>query len=214
VVTGVASGSDLEGTLDLNEADARYIGINGGDSAGVSVSGAGDFNDDGYADFIVGAPGNDLGGADSGAAYLILGGTDMICAGIGVCDDFELEDADVTFSGERNDDFAGSSVFGGSDLDDDGLADDVVIGASREDSGGSDAGAAYVMFGPASGKVDLSQSDGKIVGENDGDQLGSSVSAGGDVTGDDVADILVGAPQWDGAGTDDGAAYMVSGGGW
>jgi hypothetical protein len=214
VVTGVESGSDLEGTLDLNEADARYVGINGGDSAGVSVSGAGDFNNDGYADFIVGAPGNDLGGADSGSAYLIFGGTDMVCAGIGVCDDFELDDADVTFSGERNDDFAGSSVFGGSDLDDDGLADDVVVGASREDSGGSDAGAAYVMFGPASGKVDLSQSDGKIVGENDGDQLGSSVSAGGDVTGDDVADILVGAPQWDGAGTDDGAAYMVSGGGW
>ena len=77
-----------------------------------------------------------------------------------------------------------------------------------------DAGAAYVMFGPASGKVDLSFSDGKILGENDNDQLGSAVHAGGDVTGDDVADIIVGAPQFDSAGTDDGAAYMVPGGGW
>jgi hypothetical protein len=137
----------------------------------------------------------------------------VICDGIEVCEDFELDDADVTFSGERNDDFAGSSVTGGSDLDDDGISD-VVIGAMREDSGGSDAGAAYVMFGPASGKVDLSQSNGKILGENDTDQLGTSVHAGGDVTGDSVADILVGAPQVDGVGTDDGAAYLVPGGGW
>jgi hypothetical protein len=137
----------------------------------------------------------------------------VICDGIEVCEDFELDDADVTFSGERNDDFAGSSVTGGSDLDDDGISD-VVIGAMREDSGGSDAGAAYVMFGPASGKVDLSQSNGKILGENDTDQLGTAVHAGGDVTGDSVADILVGAPQVDGVGTDDGAAYLVPGGGW
>ena len=85
------------------------------------------------------------------AARLVFGGTDMVCSGIGVCEDFELDDADVVFAGERNDDFAGSSVFGGTDLNDDGISD-VVIGAQREDSGGSDAGAAYAMFGPASGK--------------------------------------------------------------
>jgi hypothetical protein len=213
VITGVTTGSDDEGTYDLNEADARYVGINGGDSAGVSISGAGDFNDDGYADFIAGAPGNDVGGADSGAAYIIFGGTDMICSGIGVCEDFEFDDADVTFAGERNDDFAGASVSGGGDLDDDGVAD-VVIGAQREDSGGSDAGAAYVMFGPASGKVDLAFSNGKALGSADFDMFGTAVSGTGDATGDGVADMLVGAPFVDAAGTDDGAAYLVPGGGW
>ena len=137
----------------------------------------------------------------------------MICSGVGVCDDFELDDADVTFSGERNDDFAGSSVFGGTDLNGDDISD-VVIGAEREDSGGSDAGAAYVMFGPAAGKVDLSASNGKIIGENDTDMLGSAIHAGGDISGDGTADILVGAPQFDSAGTDDGGAYLVLGGGW
>jgi hypothetical protein len=112
-----------------------------------------------------------------------------------VCEDFELDDADVTFSGERNDDFAGSSVSGGTDLDDDGDYDDVVNGAEREDSGGSDAGAAYIMFGPASGKVDLSASNGKIIGEADTDMLGSAVHSGGDVNGDSIPDVLVGAPQ-------------------
>jgi len=210
----VVTGSETEdGSLDLNEADARYIGINGGDQAGFSVASAGDFNDDGYGDFIVGAPGYDIGGADSGGAFLVFGGTDAICSGPGLCEDFELDDADVTFAGERNDDFAGSSVAGGTDIDGDGYLDDVVIGAEREDSGGSDAGAAYAMFGPLSGKVDLSQSNGKVKGEADTDMLGAAVSSG-DVTGDDIADMLLGAPQVDLAGTDDGAIYLVPGGGW
>ena len=41
---------------------------------GVSVSGAGDVNGDGYADVIVGAPNYDAGETDEGAAFVFLGG--------------------------------------------------------------------------------------------------------------------------------------------
>ena len=48
---------------------------------------------------------------------------------------------------ERGDDFAGGAVSGGGDVDLDGIPD-VAIGSRTEDSTDSDAGAAYVMFGP------------------------------------------------------------------
>src|SRR3954467_529475 len=48
-------------------------GDNAGDKSGFSVSAVGDFNHDGFNDFLIGAPLNDAGGTDSGAAYLIYG---------------------------------------------------------------------------------------------------------------------------------------------
>src|SRR3546814_2311668 len=52
---------------------AEYIGEAAGDSAGTSVSGAGDVDGDGYSDVLVGAHDNDDGGTSAGAAYLVLG---------------------------------------------------------------------------------------------------------------------------------------------
>ena len=59
---------------DLSQADASFWGENVRDWAGISVSGAGDVNGDGYDDFLIGAYGNDEGGTDAGQAYLVLSG--------------------------------------------------------------------------------------------------------------------------------------------
>ena len=58
----------------------------------------------------------------------------------------ELESADMIMVGERTDDQAGSSVSVAQDVDLDGAAD-LLIGASSENTAGSDAGAAYLVLG-------------------------------------------------------------------
>ena len=59
----------LEDTLDGQAA---------GEGFGLSVSNVGDVNNDGYPDFIVGAPWNDSAGTDAGAAYLYCGHTQAL----------------------------------------------------------------------------------------------------------------------------------------
>ena len=72
--TGVAYllNGPLSGVLDLADADAKLLGEAHHDSAGWSLA-AGDFNGDGIPDILVGAPHNDAGGNDAGAAYIVYG---------------------------------------------------------------------------------------------------------------------------------------------
>ena len=50
-----------------------FDGSAAGDHLGLSVSGAGDVNRDGFADFVIGAPGDDTGGVNAGAAFVVSG---------------------------------------------------------------------------------------------------------------------------------------------
>jgi hypothetical protein len=88
---------------------------------------------------------------------------------------------------------------------------DLAIGAPFEDSGGLDAGAAYVVHGPMGGTISLSSTASKVVGGAMGQNLGLSVSSAGDVDGGGLSDLLVGAPGQ----VDDlqytGAAYLYLG---
>ena len=61
------------GVVNLDD-HARVTGASPGDQAGVWISGAGDPDNDGFDDVMVGAWHADDGGADSGAVYLIYGG--------------------------------------------------------------------------------------------------------------------------------------------
>ena len=195
------------GTLSLSQADAKRTGVTSGDQAGHVIHGGGDVDDDGYDDLIVGAPEQDMGGSGAGAAYLLSGP---------VTGEASLSTSTAVFLGEGVDDGAGSGVAIVGDLNSDGF-DDLVVGAQIEDSGGSDAGAAYMILGPATGTVDLSAVDGKLVGESAGDWLGTAVAPAGDMDGDGVSDLLVGASYADtdgGANADAGAVYLILGGTW
>ena len=53
--------------------DVTFTGENQDDQFGTSVSGAGDVDNDGYDDVVVGAPNNDAGGSDAGRVYILYG---------------------------------------------------------------------------------------------------------------------------------------------
>jgi hypothetical protein len=85
----------------------------------------------------------------------------------------------------------------------------VIVGAPFHDGGAEDAGAVYVARGPAT--VDMNSPVAELVGEGEGDRLGTSVAVAGDVDGDGFQDLLAGAPGRDEGGEDAGAAYLVFG---
>ena len=96
-------------------------------------------------------------------------------------------------------DQSGRSVSAAGDINGDGI-DDIIIGADNADPNGNNSGESYVVFGSASGfgaALELSALDGTngfvINGIDADDRSGTSVSAAGDVNGDGIDDIIIGA---------------------
>lgn len=138
------------------------------DNFGRHVSGAGDIDRDGYADVIVGAPGNSAAGKEAGRAYVYSGRDGHLL---------------LTLTGERAGDNFGSTVAGYSDA----VHTFLVVGAPA--GGPKKTGRTYVYDG-------LSQKPKfAIDSDESGDALGAYfVSVVGDVDGDGVPDIY--ASDW------------------
>jgi hypothetical protein len=135
---GHQSGWTLD--TDLSDANASFIGEAAFDYAGVSVAGAGDVNGDGFLDILIGAYGNDDGGAKAGKAYLLFG------SDTGWDKNLDLSEANISFIGENAYDYAGMSLTGAGDINGDG-SDDILIGAYGNDETGDNAGQVYIIFG-------------------------------------------------------------------
>ncbi len=115
-----------------NFVDYTLTGAAAGDLFGTAVSGVGDQNDDGRDDVLVGAPGNDAGGANAGRGYLFFGekGMDSV--------------ADSDYTGSAAGDSFGCSVSNAGDVEGDGYGE-IAVGASLNDAGGNSAGRAYLF---------------------------------------------------------------------
>ncbi len=187
-------------------AATRLLGDQAGGFFGAAVASAGDVNGDGYADLIIGAWHYDAGQSDESAAFVFHG------SGAGVADADASEAAAQIESDEAGNGFI--AVAGAGDVNADGY-DDVIVGLPNY-GGTGDAGAAMVFHGSASGIPSGSPIAGGyaswIPGDQSGGQVGASVAAAGDVSGDGYADVIVGAPRYDDPAADAGVAYVLLGG--
>ncbi|VEP17037.1 putative calcium-binding protein,FG-GAP repeat protein [Hyella patelloides LEGE 07179] len=206
------------GNLDLENLDGSngfvLSGIDNYDRAGSSVSNAGDINGDGIDDLLIGTPRADVNSNENaGESYVVFGGND-----VGNSGSLDLENLDGSngfiISGINEYDVAGVSVSNAGDVNGDGH-DDIIIGAPGVDEGGE----SYVIFGNSDGfdaNIDLANLDDStgfaISGIDGGDSFGSSVSSAGDVNGDGLDDLLIGAPGADVDGNENaGESYVIFG---
>lgn len=187
-----------------------------GPQLGLSASTAGDINNDGFDDVIIGSPRSDPNGTDSGIAYVIYGAASMPAT----IDLETLGSAGVAIQGANGGDLAGQSVSGGGDVNNDGF-DDVVVGAQGADPNGSNSGAVYIVYGSATlpnavDLGDLSTTSGLgviIEGASSADRLGATCAMAGDIDDDGFDDVLAGAPDADPLGRiNAGLAVLVYGG--
>ncbi|MEE2752033.1 MAG: integrin alpha [Myxococcota bacterium] len=201
----VQLGADLAPgtTMDLGSASYSFAGENGGDTLGYGTRSAGDLDDDGLSDLLLGAYGNNDGGTDSGKAYVVLG------AELGERSEGSLSEAAYQFVGTGHD-LAGQSNANLGDIDLDGRPD-FLISARKDIFLYEHTGGAYLVLsssldGP--GTRSLTTADHHFLGEGALDQAGYAVSAAGDVDGNGLNDLLIGA--WQGEHVDQtGKAYLV-----
>ncbi len=175
-------------TAESNQAGARF-----GESAGT----AGDVNGDGYSDVIVGAPYYDNGQDNEGRAYVYHGSATGLAGTSAWTAESDQEDA-----------WLGESVAAAGDVNGDGYCD-IIVGAPAYDNGEDNEGRAYIYNGSPLGLA--TTHDWTIEGGQEGADLGNSVATAGDVNGDGLSDVIVGARLYDGGQTDEGRAYVFHG---
>ncbi len=193
----------LSGTLSLADADVILLAEEAGDLGGGYLSTVGDMDGDGGDDLLHGAAQNDSGGTTSGAAWLVLSRT------LGRATIIDMGLADAELAGEDADDLAGAGVGEAGDVNGDGQLD-LLVGANGKDGQG---GGAYLVYGPVSGAMSLSDADVLWRAPSSDVYLGTIPIGVGDQNGDGYPEVAISGDRYDAEGLDMGAVFLWAGGG-
>ena len=193
----------------ISDTQGAFTGIlDDVDLFGWSVASLSDLDGDGVSEIVVGAPWDDDGGFNRGAVWVLFLNTDGT-----VKSHQKISDTEGGFTGILDDeDFFGFSVASLGDLDGDGVAD-LGVGARFDDDGGRKRGAVWVLFLNTDGTVKshqkISDTEGGFTGILDNNDHFGWVASLGDLDGDGVGDLAVGAQNDDDGGGSRGAVWIL-----
>jgi hypothetical protein len=222
LVYGQAMGQQLVGDIALssvgNTVEGAVIsGIKADDNFGSSAAIAGDVNNDGYDDILIGAEYDYNGTAynQNGAVYLIMGSQTLL-SGTYTSDDIGDTVSGYHFVGAVDGGRTGHQVQGVGDVNGDGI-DDFALSADWDNS----SGRTYLIYG-VSGQWDattinlsdlnVSYAGAKFAGFASNDNVGSGLASAGDINGDGLNDLFIGAYKANANFVNDtGQAYLILG---
>ena len=198
------------GEQKISDLQGNFLAtLDNGDIIGVDIEGIGDLDLDGIPDVAISTTRDDDGGSDRGAVYIVF-----LNANGTVKDYQKISSTEGGFGAslENEDHFGGSLALIG-DLNGDGVQD-IAVGAYDDDDGGTKRGAIYILFlntdGTVSGYQKISDTAGNFTATLDNnDEFGRGLAGIGDLNGDMVPDLAVGALLDDDGGQDRGALYIL-----
>ena len=207
------SGAKVKSFVKLSANEGGFAGrLDDRDQFGFSVAGIGDVDGNGVGDLAVGALQDDDGGSNRGAVWQLMLGADG-----SIVDEVKLSDTTGRFGGRlANNDQFGSSVAALNDLDGNGVGE-LLVGARFDDAGAglsANFGAVWLLFMNPNRTVRSARKIGpreatELATIEAGDQFGRAVAVIGDLDGNGIDDLAVGAPGSDGDGDDRGAVWIV-----
>ncbi|HIK12189.1 MAG TPA: FG-GAP repeat protein [Oscillatoriaceae cyanobacterium M33_DOE_052] len=213
VVFGTTAGFPADFDLSTLNGSNGFVlnGIDAESFSGGSVSSAGDINNDGFDDVIVGAFGAAVDGKNNaGKTYILFGSN----AGFPTLNLSELNGSNgFVLNGTNEFDYLGLAVSSAGDINDDGF-DDILVGVPGAAGGGS--GKTYILFGRSQGfapSLNLAEINGEngIAINNTAANAGISVSKAGDINSDGIADLIIGTEADPNSANTAGESYVVFG---
>lgn len=205
------SDGSVRATSRIDRIDGLPLSI--GDSFGQSCASLGDLDGDGHVEIGIGATGDDAGGFNRGALYVVEIGP------LGQLREwrrFSSATHPSLLPIDDIDNFGGRGIARLGDLDGDGSVE-VAVGCYRDDDGGSDRGAVWILS-LRSGAAGLAlERTGKISSSTGGmegpiadeDLFGMTVAPLGDLDGDGTPDVAVGNNKSDVGGIDTGTLFLL-----
>lgn len=190
----------------INDTDMSGV-LDAGDTFGVGVTTINDINGDSIRELVVGANGDDDGGPQRGAFYVIFYNDSAQIDSVSKVSDTQgnfnagLDDVDLFGFPESIGDLDGNGV------------EDLAVGADRDDDNGFDAGGIWIIFMDSTGIVDttqkISETYGDFSGTVDASDFWCRPSLIGDIDNDGVQDIAIGTGGDDDGGTNTGAIWLL-----